>query len=146
MTNIDELHRTGELLYCTGTYPRQVGKTHYFCHLVAGYLEVLENETITIVVENERRIQSFTDVLEPVLQEHGFEIIFTDFYAGRLLIKDNTNQIKFYTPASARRMHPSQGGSSLDQYLIADLDNLPPQFFQSDFTVRDLDWLLYNIQ
>lgn len=122
MTDLERLWLVHETLIETNYLPRRAGKTYYECHVLCGYLEVLENETIVVLVYEANRIGSFMRVLEPVLDEHNIVIDKWDAGSRRLLFKNNTNMVKFLTLSTATKGHICDYGA--DPYLnpIEDLD------------------------
>lgn len=140
-TNLTVLHRVPEIINKVGTGGRCIGKTYYACHCVAGYLQVLQNEVITVFVPNSNYLKHWISTLTQVLKDYEIEIEFTDFSSRRVFIKNNTNSIKFLTPDVVAKVHPSDFQVSPDLYPILDIDNLGPNFWKetNDLTVRDFE-------
>lgn len=137
-TDLNILHKAGDIIQIYGTRRRRVGKTMYFCHCVAAHLELLENDVIVVVVEKLDRVEHFISVLEPVLKEHGIQIRFVDKSCWRITFWNNTNQVKFMTPSTMNKMHPIDSGASYNQYPILDLDYINPSYYMDHITIGDI--------
>jgi hypothetical protein len=57
--NLEALHKVPELLKQHGSSIRRIGKTTYAIQCLLGTLEVLEDETIVVVVNNPQQLEHF---------------------------------------------------------------------------------------
>ena len=71
LDTISILHNTHKEIYETGTLKRGFGKTFYFANILKGYLEVLENENIYVILENKNRMQGFVDTFFKYCPNHS---------------------------------------------------------------------------
>ena len=140
-TNLDILHRVPEILTRRGSTGRQIGKTYYACHCVAGYLEVLQNTTIMVFIPRAHYLKFWVETLSKVLQEHGMEIEVVDRASRRIFVKYNTNSIKIVTADAVQSCHPLDFGIDPDLYPILDIDNLHADFWNevNNVTVKNFD-------
>ena len=141
MTNLDQLHLVHESIGVFGSIQRRYGKTVYFCHCVAGYLEVLQHETIIVILPYIRRENHFIHTLEDILHEHDIHIKKIDYSSHRIFFNNNSNNVKIMSLDSISRMRPGDAGASHNQYPIIDLDDMPGRFFNEDFTIGNIHML-----
>lgn len=96
MKNLDlnRLHKVFDKL-ANGEVPAdQEGLTTYACASVVGYLQVLKNTTIPVVLTMMDRKQNFIKTLEPFLEDAGIEI--QQKTGKSLKFKNNSNVVEFY--------------------------------------------------
>ena len=106
-TDLKRLHHIHNVLSQGGILNRQAGFTIYTCHLIAGYLEVLENEKISVVLASYKRLNSFLPVLTNVLNEHNLEVDAKKSSKTKIFIKNNTNVIEILS-ANDFNCYPSK--------------------------------------
>lgn len=118
------LHQTHKEIYETGTLKGDFGKTFYFANILKGYLEVLENENIYVILENKNCIEEFVDtffkldevsLLQPKFKKNISKIDFNN----------NSNKVFFKV-----RNDKFKGLDIKKITPICDLDDLPRWFFQ----------------
>ena len=135
--NIDTLHRVPEILDEYGSYVRQIGKTTYCLHTILGYLQVLENEDIIVIITEFKRLPNYFNPLDRLFIKNDLQPIYS-IADRRIRFKNNTNRIKFITLDYLIKNHPTDfcnSDSSHDLYLIFDLDNMPAEFYKEELTV-----------
>lgn len=124
LDTISILHNTHKEIYERGTLKRGFGKTFYFANILKGYLEVLENENIYVILESKNHIQGFVDtffkldevsLLEPKFKKNISKIDF----------KNNSNKVFFKV-----RNDDFRGLDIRKIIPICDLDDLPRWFFK----------------
>jgi hypothetical protein len=117
------LHQTHKEIYETGTLKGDFGKTFYFANILKGYLEVLENENIYVILENKNCIEEFVDtffkldevsLLQPKFKKNISKIDFNN----------NSNKVFFKV-----RNDKFKGLDIKKITPICNLDNLPSYFF-----------------
>lgn len=134
--NLDYLHKVPELLKKHGSGIRQIGKTMYCLQTIMGYLNVLENETIIVIIHSHKDLPNYFNPLDELFREDDLEPIY-HINERRISFKNNSNRIKFMTVNTLAEHHPTSFSSSHDVYLIIDLDNMPPHFFNDGITIGD---------
>ncbi len=127
--SLKELHLTHELIYKRGTFLRNIGKTFYFVNILKGYLEVLEDENIIVILEDRKRLKEFIDMffeldgvqsLEPKFKKNISKIDFNN----------NSNKVFFKFRNDGKSLDETLKGTSVRKITpICDLDNLPSYFF-----------------
>jgi hypothetical protein len=124
MNTIEILHSTHKEIYETGTLKRDFGKTFYFANILKGYLEVLENENIYVILENKNCFKEFVDtffkldevsLLQPKFKKNISKIDFNN----------NSNKVLFKV-----RDDEFRGIDNRKVIPICDLDDLPRWFFE----------------
>lgn len=120
-TDISVLHKTHDFL-CRCQGGRRVGRTFYQCHSVVGQLQILENSTILVIVQNHNGIEEFMKTLVPILEEYNIKISKENRSSWRVWFEDNTNCLKFTTVNYIKEGIPLISyGCRPDQYPIWDL-------------------------
>jgi len=134
MINLNILHNTHNILHKRGSYGRQFGKTTYMCYLILGYLEVLENETITVLLEKEDRLFDISKKLNEIFEENDLKPIY-EVSSRRLHFENNSNNIKFITLDILKRNHPTDFSPSYNVNLIHDLEGMSSHFYNEEISI-----------
>ena len=126
---LELLHLTHKDIYETGTFQRNIGKTFYFVNILKGYLEVLEDENIIVILEDRKRLKEFIDTffeldgvqnLEPKFKKNISKIDFNN----------NSNKVFFKFRNDGKDIFDELRSSNIRKVTpICDLDNLPSYFF-----------------
>jgi hypothetical protein len=134
--NLDKLYNTLRILESEGSWGRGFGKTTYSLYNVLGYLQILEKETIIILIDNEKCLNFYLNQLRDLFEKNELDWEF-DGMSRRFKFKNNSNNIKIFTLNTIQKMHPIDTGASRNLYLITDLNNMPPEFYQEEITVEE---------
>jgi len=137
--NIDALHKVPEILDKRGSYGRQFGKTTYCLYTILGHLQVLENSGISVLISNHKQIPIYFKFLDKIFHENNLEPVYS-IPARRIKFKNNSNQIKIWTLESIQHTHPMDLVLKIedwDNYLITDLEEMPPEFYQEEITINN---------
>lgn len=108
--NIEQLHKNH---FDGRPLARSQGWTTYICQCLIGYLEVLEDAKIPVVLFSEAWITSFMFNLEPMLKDNGFEIDSIKLKQGEVHFKNNTNIIYFCCSGGNVNRYPYNWNESL---------------------------------
>jgi hypothetical protein len=140
--NLEALHKVPEILEEKGSFPRRFGKTEYAIRTIIGSLEVLESETILVLVENEERLKYFESRLWNSLKAEGFNPILNEGLR-RIWFKENSNQIKLITVRGLQEHHPSMFAQekSFNNFIVTDLNNMPSSFYREELTINNIELL-----
>jgi len=127
---VEFLHIIHNKLYETGTFQRNFGKTFYFTNILKGYLEVLEDENIIVILEDRKRLKEFIDTffeldgvqsLEPKFKKNISKIDFNN----------NSNKVFFKFVNDGKPLDETLRGTNIRNITpICDLDNLPSDFYK----------------
>jgi len=137
--DINKLHKVPEILETRGSYGRQFGKTEWFLQNLVGYVEVLENTVIPVLIHHHKGIPPKFARLFHIFKERGLEPIY-DIGNRRIRFKNNTNEIKFLTLDTIQRSNPLDYITDKNDallFLLHDLENMPPEFYRDSITLLD---------
>lgn len=127
--SLKELHITHELIYERGTFPRSIGKTFYFVNILKGYLEVLEDENIIVILEDRKRLKEFIDMFFELDGVQSLEPKFKKTIS-KIDFNNNSNKVFFKFVNDGKPLDETLKGTSVRRITpICDLDNLPSHFF-----------------
>lgn len=132
--NLDALHLVPETLEFCGSRVRRIGKTTYTFYTILGYLEVLENCDIIVLIRRHQDLPDYFNTLDKLFKENNLEPKY-DISSRRMYFKNNSNRIKFITVSSIKFNHPSDFSNDGNLYLITDLENMPSQFYKEEITI-----------
>lgn len=127
--SLKKLHITHELIYERGTFQRNFGKTFYFANILKGYLEVLEDEQIIVILEDRKRIKEFIDTFFELDGVQSLEPRFKK-NISKIDFNNNSNKVFFKFVNDGKPFDETLKGTSVRRITpICDLDNLPSRFF-----------------
>lgn len=140
--NLDVLHKVPEIIEKYGTYPKRFGKTFYCLYTILGHIQVLENETIVVLIQDLKDIENYYSLLNKLFEENDLKPIYNKPFL-RIGFKNNSNQIKFMSLLTLQMNHPTDfvSPNSFNQYLIMDLNNLPPFIYEEGITISEAEKL-----
>lgn len=120
-TNLELLHQTHVIL-SNGYYPgRRMGHTFYVAHCVCGMLELLENETIIVVLNKLEDSKFFLNELKEVSKDHDLLFDKVDRASFRVFFKNNSNNVKFMSLDTLSKNHLIDFGCRIDTKILFDL-------------------------
>ena len=140
--NIDALHKVPEILDEKGSFGRQWGKTTYCLYTILGYLQVLENEDIVVLISHIESLDYYYSGLYDIFKENNLKPMY-DLGSRRIRFSNNSNRVKFISTKTLKNNHPGDfiGQTENDLYLITDLEEMPPYFYHEEITIRNCEIL-----
>lgn len=123
------LHEIHNEIYVNGTYKRNIAKTFYFANILKGYLEVLEDEQIIVILEDRKRLKEFIDMFFELDGVQSLEPKFKKTIS-KIDFNNNSNKVFFKFRNDGKDIFDELRGSNIRKITpICDLDNLPSYFF-----------------
>lgn len=134
--NLDALHKVPELIAKYGTFPRRIGKTTYAIYSVIGALQCFEDETICVLVKNDEELDLFLQRFYLACVENDLDPMWVAPFK-RVWFNNNSNHVKFITLETIQIAHPTTFAKekSFNNFIVTDLNNMPPEFFQEEITI-----------
>lgn len=131
--DLKEIHKTHFDLLEKGSYSKKSGKTVYFASLLRGYLDILENETILVILPKFKDTRNFFHTFIELTKDEDLQPKFQPF-KNTLTFKNNSNIVKFvfYNENFVTRIHDLNLREDYDIYPIVDLKNLSSGFYKDN--------------
>ncbi len=136
--NLEALHKVPEILEQHGSFPRRIGKTTYAIQCLLGALDVLEDETIIVFVNNHQQMDHFIHDFYLACEEEDLDVMYHEAFR-RIWFRNNSNHVKFFTARSIIDMHPIDAAKekSWNNFIIFDLNDMPAAFYHENLTIAD---------
>lgn len=142
-SSLRRLHQTHNQIYSKGTFGRNIGKTFYWANVLKGYLDVLEDEQIVVILEDAKRVEEFTKTFFEVIENEGFNPRFRKMNST-IDFENNSNKVLFKYLKSSKNILDELHGTSIRNIVpICDLENLPRDFYTnlSEYSENTLYYL-----
>jgi hypothetical protein len=136
--NLEALHKVPELLKKHGSFPRRIGKTTYAIQAIINTLYLFEDETICVLVNNADQLDHFLYEFHKACDKEGLDAMWHEAFR-RIWFTNNTNHVKFFTANTLSIFNPMDAvkQKSYNNYIITDLNNMPPSFYYEELTVEN---------
>lgn len=138
--NLDALHKVPSILAKYGSFPKRIGKTTYAVYSIIGAVQVLENETICVLIKDEKELDFFLRKFYEICLDNDLDPMWHESFR-RVWFKNNSNHIKFITLQTLQIAHPTTFAKphSYNNFIITDLNNMPPDFYQEELTSLNIE-------
>ena len=135
-----QLQETHNIIYSNGTYGRRFGKTTYWCSVLRGYLDVLNNADIHIFVEKENSIIEFLNHFQDIFG-NDLEMNYSRPYRKLFVKGKNVNKVIFHT--KYEMLTENFRGFNRDIIPIFDFDEVSSYFYNSLFENYEITMLKF---